>query len=128
MYVAGDLASRCITTTNAKWAACKSVTGTLACSSVTGFPDDPGQPITAVIEDGTVATESEGVHEAKGGDDDVESRAAPAPPAEATLLKACYHRGVTMEALQARGSEAAAKEKDSVRATLAAPGARPRDA
>ena len=60
--------------------------------------------------------------EAKGADD-AESDAAPPPP-NATLLKVCEHDGVTMEALQARGSEAAAKEKIEVRATLAAPGER----
>ena len=54
---------------------------------------------------------ADGAAEAKGEEDDAESGAAPAPPANATLLEACYHPGVTMEALQARGSEAAAKEK-----------------
>ena len=54
-------------------------------------------------------SESEGAPEAKGEEeDDAESRAAPALPAGASLLKVCEHDGVTLEALHARGSEAAA--------------------
>ena len=66
---------------------------------------------SAVPEPGP-GSESEGAPEAKGEEEgDAESSAAPAPPAGASLLEVCYHRGVTIEALRARGSEAAAKEK-----------------
>ena len=71
---------------------------------------------SAVPEPGP-GSASEGAPEAKGEEeDDAESSAAPAPPRGASLLGVCYDRGVTLEGLRARGSEAAAKEKDLVRA------------
>ena len=71
---------------------------------------------SAVPEPGP-GSESEGAPEAKGEEeDDAESGAAPALPAGPSLLDVCGHPGVTIEALRARGSEAAAQEKDEVRA------------
>ena len=50
-------------------------------------------------------------------------------PSFASLVEVCGHDGVTIEALRARGSEAAAKETDwKVRDPRRAGNARPRDA
>ena len=80
-------------------------------------PTEEANAVDSAVPEHGPGSESEGAPEAKGEEEDeVESSAAPAPPAGASLLKVCRNRGVTLEGLRARGSEAAAKEKDEVRA------------
>ena len=81
------------------------------------LPTEEANAAEVTVPEPGPGSESEGAPEAKGEEEDeVESSAAPAPPAGALLLIVCCHHDVTLERLRACGSEAAAKEKDEVRA------------